>query len=125
MKLEKKITAELMQQDRLPIGVWEIKRTVGNSLPFNAFAEHQIHFLMKVKHQKLHLKIRDVGVAQKQFDGATFKKYPAWCICCYPVNNKCGYSAYAIDIDEWYNERLTCGRKSLTKERAKEIGVEI
>lgn len=125
MKLENKITAELMAQNRLPPVSWEVKRTVKGALAFAAFAGHQISNLMKSKHQRLNIKIRDVGVARKEFDGLTLEKVPSWCICCYPANNKDGYMAYAIDIDVWYQERRTCGRKSLTEERAKELGFSI
>ena len=66
------------------------------------------------------------GYTCKEFDGITFKKSPAWCICCYPSNTvKCGYTAYAIDILDWYNERRTCGRQSLTEKQAQNIGFEI
>ena len=123
MKLESKITAEMMKANRLPVGVWEIKRTTGKSLPFNSFATHQIDYLMKAKHQRLNIKIRDVGVARKEFDGVTLQKSPAWCVCCYPSDtNKYGYNAYAIDIDIWYRERQTCGRKSLTEDSAMILG---
>ncbi|HCC04972.1 TPA: hypothetical protein DEP58_01540 [Patescibacteria group bacterium] len=126
MKLEKKITAELMRDNRLPEGCWEAKRTTGKSIPFSAFADHQINNLLKAKKQVLNIKIRDIGVARKEFDGITFKKSPAWCICCYPSNTvKCGYTAYAIDILDWYNERRTCGRQSLTEKQAQNIGFEI
>lgn len=122
MKLESKITSELMAANRLPPVAWEIKRTVGRSLPFAAFANHQIGNLMKSKHQRLNIKIRDVGVARKEFDGMTLEKVPSWTICCYPADNKDGYNCYSIDIDDWYNERRTCGRKSLTEDRAKQLG---
>jgi hypothetical protein len=122
MKLENKITAELMKANRLPPVAWEVKRTVGKSLPFSSFADHQITNLLKAKRQRLNLKIRDVGVARKEFDGLTLDHSPAWCVCCYPADNKDGYNCYAIDIDVWYNERRTCDRKSLIEERAKSLG---
>lgn len=125
MKLEKDITSILEKEDRLPVGCWEVKRTVGRTLLFSEFANHQIESLMKAKHQRLHIKIRDVGRHKKNFDGMTFEKSPAWCICCYPEDVKHGFVAYSIDIDVWYNERRTCGKKSLSKERAKELGFEI
>ena len=122
MKLENKITAILEKENRLPVGCWEVKRTTGNSIPFSSFANHQIESLMKAKHQRLNVKIRDVGRHLKNFDGMTFEKSPAWCVCCYPFNNKQGFIAYSIDIDVWYNERRTSGKKSLSLERAKELG---
>ena len=125
MKLEKKITGELMAEDRLLPGAWEIKRTKTNSIAFSSFAVHQITALFKAKLQRLHVKIRDVGVFKKEFDGITLEKSPAWCICCYPDDNRKGYVAYAIDVGVWHKERQTCGRKSLTKERANELGEEI
>ena len=125
MKLESKITAELMKQNRLPIGAWEIKRTKGNTIPFSAFAEHQISNLIKACKQRLNIKIRDVGVARKEFDGVTLDHSPSWCVCCYPEENKDGYVAYAIDVLDWYNERRTSGKKSISKERAEQLGTQI
>ena len=122
MKLESKITAELMATNRTPPVAWEVKRTIGKSIPFSAFADHQIANLMKSKHQRLNIKIKDVGVARKEFDGMTLEKVPSWCICCYPAENKDGYNCYSIDIDVWYNERRTCGKKSLNEERASLLG---
>jgi len=120
MKLESKITAELQSQNRLPVGAWEVKRTTNNSLPFKSFAQHQIDSLLKAKRSRLNVKIRDAGVFKKPFDGLTLEKTPAWCVCCYPEGK--GYTAYAIDIEVWYLERRTCGRKSMTKERASQLG---
>lgn len=122
MKTESVITAELMKANRTPLGCWEIKKSNTNSIPFAGFRDHQIAYLMKAKHQRLNIKIKDVGVARKEFDGMTFEKSPAWCVCCYPADNKDGYNCYSIDVDDWYNERRTCGRKSLTEDRAKELG---
>lgn len=122
MKTESVITAELMRANRTPVGIWEVKKTNTNSIPFSGFADHQVASLMKAKHQRLNIKIRDVGIHQKNVDGMTFEKSPSWCLCCYPADNKDGYNCYSIDIDDWYNERRTCGRKSLTEERAKQLG---
>lgn len=77
MKLENEITSILEKEDRLPVGCWEVKRTVGKAIPFSGFADHQIASLMKAKHQRLHVKIRDVGRHKKHFDGMTFEKSPA------------------------------------------------
>jgi hypothetical protein len=125
MKTEAVITSDLMKEDRLPVGAWEVKVTKLKSLAFNKFLDHQIKYLMKATNQRLNIKIRDVGKAKKQFDGVTFHMSPAWCVCCYPSTNKKGYVAYAIDVLDWYQERRTCGRKSLTEKRASEIGDEI
>lgn len=125
MKLESQITAELMKQERMPVGAWEVKRTTGKSLPFCKFAQHQIEYLLKAKTRVLSIKIRDVGKAKKEFDGVTFYKSPSSCICCYPAKNKDGYHAYSIDIEVWYQERRTCGRKSLTEKRASELGYQL
>lgn len=122
MKTEAVITAELMKQNRIPVGCWEVKRTTDKSLAFDEFAGHQIDSLMKAYYKKLNIKIRDIGRHKKPFDGATFLWSPAWCICCYPAENKDGYNAYAINIDAWYNARRTCGRKSLSEKLASEIG---
>lgn len=125
MKLENVITAELMASNRLPDGAWEVKRTVSNSLAFSAFSDHQINRLLKVRKQTFHYKIQDVGKSRKPFDGFTMTKQPAWCVCCYPSNTPPGYTAYAIDILVWYDERRICGRKSLIEARAKELGIMI
>lgn len=125
MKSESTITAELMSQSRLPVGMWEVKITKSNAIPFAGFADHQISSLLKARKQRLNYKIQDVGIARKPFDGFTVEKSPAWCILCYPSPMAPGYTAYAVDVIDWYQERRTCGRKSITKERAKELGKEI
>lgn len=122
MKSESTITAELMSQSRLPVGVWEVKRGI-TAIPFTDFADHQIRSLLKARKQRFNYKIQDVGIARKPFDGFTVEKSPAWCILCYPTPH--GYVAYAVDVLDWYQERRTCGRKSITKERAEELGREI
>jgi hypothetical protein len=119
---EAKLTALLMKEQRMPFGLWEVKITKGKSIPFSGFSNEQITVLMRAKHQRYDYKIRDTSLDKMRVDGFTFIKSPSWCICCYPAENRDGYNAYAIDIDVWYQERRTCGRKSLTEERAIELG---
>lgn len=125
MKSESTITAEIMSQNRMPVGVWEVKRTTGKSISFTDFADHQILALVKARKQKFAYKIQDVGVAKKPFDGFSVEKFPAWCILCYPSPTPPGYTAYAVDVLVWYNERRICGRKSITEERARALGAVI
>jgi hypothetical protein len=118
---EAKLTAKLMREQRMPHGIWEVKFTKGKSIPFSGFSNEQLMVLMRAKHQRFDYKIRDTSLDKMRVDGFTFIKSPAWCICCFPVTEN-EYNSYAIDIDDLYEERRTCGRKSLTENMAVRIG---
>ena len=100
--------------------VFELKITHGKSLPFNAVQEHQINALRLAKHSSIHFKIPDSGYAQNPFDSFQIANAPAWVVVMFYQRGQKKF--YMIDVDVWIKEEETSDRKSLTEERAKEIG---
>lgn len=113
-----------MKEQRMPFGIWEVKFTKGRSIPFSGFSNEQLMVLMRAKHQRFDYKIRDTSLDKMRVDGFTFMKSPAWCICCF-AQGKSTFTAYAVDIDDLYHLRRTCGRKSFTEDMVKAISKEI
>lgn len=121
---EKDITREVLEIARAELGdsaAIEIKLCKGTSLSFSALAEHQEKALWHAKHSVLVFKIPDMGY-QNPFDAFLLKETLGMVVVVfYEPRKLC--EAYFIDIDAWIAERETCGRKSLTLERAREIGM--
>jgi len=105
----------------IPDGVWEVKLCgqKRNSISYKQFAPHQINNLLKAKHQKIVVKIRDVGKHKKEFDGFSQTKGPAWVVLVY------GKNAYTVDIDAFYNFCMREGNKLVTEEDAIWFGTKI
>ncbi len=95
-------------------GAFELK-SVDTSLPFSALPDHQIEGLLHAKHEKIYMKLPDVGF-QMPFDCFILASVPAWVVVRYSSGNW-----YTIDIDAFVKERDTSTRKSLTEERAAAI----
>lgn len=100
-------------------GAFELKLVKGNSMPFSAVMEHQVQNLLIVKHSILTYKIPDAGIAQKPFDCFTLKGN-AFIVINYYIRGQKEF--VIIDIDDFVKEKETSERKSLTEERAKQIG---
>jgi penicillin-binding protein-related factor A (putative recombinase) len=99
---------------------YELKLCKRKSIPFNAIEKHQKEYLFLVKHGTFPYKIPDVGLAQRPFDGFCFVKSPAYIGIMF---HKRGQKEFIlIDIDNFLNEEKTSERKSLTEEKAKQIG---
>ncbi len=96
-------------------GVFELKSARGNSLPFSAVVPHQIEGLWHAKHEKIYMKLPDVGY-QMPFDCFCVKGVPAYVVIRYESG-----AWYMIDIDRFIEERDSSARKSLTEERARII----
>lgn len=95
-------------------GVFEIKYSTGESLPFDAVKEHQVWNLLKVRHQTFVYKIPDLG-EKAPFDMFSMKEMPAYVVIKYPK------FFCLITIDAWCNESKISKRRSLTSSRAKDI----
>ncbi len=99
---------------------YELKLTKDPSLPFNAVQDHQIRALLLAKHKQLIHKIADVGMLQKPFDCLILSGVPAYVVIQFW---KPGVKEFfMIDIDDFVLEMETSDRKSLTPERAYQIG---
>lgn len=105
-------------------GVFELKAVSKNSIPFSAVQEHQETALYAVKHGSLAYKIPDDTRGFKPFDCFLFVMSPAFVVIMFNAKEKAQKEFYLIDIDSWLAEKeLARGvRKSLTCERAREIG---
>lgn len=95
-------------------GVFELKLTHSDSLPFSAVQPHQELALWHTQHNQLVYKIPDVGF-QNPFDCVSLVEIPAYVVVRYPE------FFCLINIDTWQKEAKLSKRKSLTASRAKEI----
>ena len=98
---------------------FELKLARSNSLPFDTVKEHQSDALYHAKHNKIIYKIPDLGT-QNPFDSLVLCGVPAYVVVMFNGKED---DFFMIDIDKWIKEKEISDRKSLTKERAKEIGV--
>lgn len=97
---------------------FELKATKGQSIPFNAVQEHQLHALWVAKHEVLAFKIPDCGF-QNPFDSITLAGVPAFVVIMFEAKTD---KFFMIDVDDWIQEQENADRKSLRVERAAEIG---
>lgn len=100
-------------------GAFELKICKGISLPFDAVQPHQIQALQLVKSHGIEYKIPDDTRGTKPFDCFRLKG-EAYVVVMFYVRGENGF--YLIDVDRFVTEQETSSRKSLTEERAKEIG---
>jgi len=104
---------------------FELKITHGgHALPFNAVKDHQIAALMAAKHGNLPFKIPDDSRGEKPFDCFILSSVDAYVVIQYYIR---GCNEFImIDVDDFVSERESSSfRKSLTQERAKQIGLVI
>ena len=97
---------------------FELKCTKKNSLSFSAVKSHQESALYAVKHGVFVFKIPDLG-NQNPFDSFMFKQSAAFVVIMFNAKSN---DFVLIDIDTWLTEKQSSQRKSLTLERALEIG---
>ena len=95
-------------------GLYELKQTTGNSIPFASVVPHQVDALYNVKHSTLVYKIPDVGY-QNPADCFSLSEQEACVVLKFPG------AFYLIDIDTWIHESEYSERKSITHMRAKEL----
>ena len=102
---------------------FELKLARGNSLPFSALEEHQKNALLGARHAQIGFKIPDTGYTNP-FDFFTLSRVDAFVVVQFsnPTARTHPKDFYLIDIDAWCKEEETSERKSLTIEKAKEIG---
>lgn len=99
----------------------ELKLTKTKSLPFSALKEHQRHALLTASNGRLIYKIPDDSVGQKPFDCFCITNASSWVVIMFYTRGCKTF--YMIPIDVWVKEEKTSKRKSLTEERANEIGL--
>lgn len=104
-------------------GAFELKICKGKSLPFNAVKDHQIDNLRIAKHSDKGLvyKIPDDSIGVKPFDSFKLVCVPSFVVIMF---YKRGQKEFImIDVDKYVEEVNNSERKSLTEDRAKEIGI--
>ena len=96
----------------------------GKPMPFNKIAEHQLSGLYDAKHSGCYHKLSDMSREKKPFDCFFIKEVAAYIVIWWykPRQKK---EMIWIDIDRMILEIKNSNRKSLTEERAKEIGTVI
>lgn len=100
---------------------FELKITETGTLPFSRLEEHQEIWLLNAKHSQICYKIPDVGYDSKPFDQFCLGGAKAFVVIMF--NYSSGQKEFImIDIDDFIKEKETSDRKSLTYDRAKEIG---
>ncbi len=99
--------------------VFELKASKSNSLPFNSLKEHQANALYACKNNKIVWKIPDAGF-QNPFDSFVLKEVHAYVVVMFNTKSD---DFYMIPIENWTKEAESSERKSITKEKAQEIGV--
>lgn len=83
--------------------------------------EHQLAALLAVKHNRLAYKIADDSVGFKPFDCFHIRNAPAYVVVMFYKRGTKKF--YMIDVDTWERETKVSSRKSLTEDRAGEIGL--
>jgi len=101
--------------------LFELKVT-SKPLPFNAVLQHQKDALVAAKHRSLIFKIPDDSRCFKPADCFCLAGEEAYVVIMYYEPRKSTF--IMIDIDVFLKEENASKRKSLTEERAREIGVE-
>jgi hypothetical protein len=110
-----------------PVFVYELKIAKHPSLPFSRIEPHQVAYLYKTRHSCFTYKISDVSPGEKPFDGFSLCNVPAyvvigWFKAAAAKSAAEGLATTFIDIDTLVAEEKTAARRSITEERAKEIG---
>lgn len=98
---------------------WEAKFTRTNYINFKALAAHQEQRLIQSE-RSYSYKIPDAGIAQKPFDGVTVVRATPMFIAIYYKPRET--ELYEIPIRAFLKEKYESGEKSLSLERAREIG---
>lgn len=98
---------------------WEAKFTRTNRLNFKCLAEHQEEKLLKAE-MAYGEKIADAGLMKKPFDGYVLYKARSFFIAIYFLPRQT--EVYEIPIRDFLKEKYAGKEKSLTKDRASEIG---
>lgn len=101
---------------------WEAKFVRTNRIPFSCLPQHQEEFLLAAE-RVLSGKIPDVGFSKKWFDGLVLYKATSLFIAIYYAPR--ATEIYEIPIRAFLHEKYHSKEKSLTKERAAEIGKRI
>lgn len=102
---------------------FELKVTPTDSIAFTDVREHQVDALLAVKRAKLFWKIPDDSMAAKPFDCFLLVASSAWIVVMFRCRERGQGEFFLIDVEVWTAERKRSKRRSLTEERARQIGL--
>jgi len=101
------------------LGYFELKQTKANSLAYNSLAEHQEDGLIAAKISGFRWKLSDADPRQKPFDYVSAPPMDSFVVIgwtdCFTI----------IHMSSFERERNKKERKSIAKDRAKEIAMKI
>ena len=100
-------------------GVFELKQTDIDSIPFSKVEEHQLESLIAVQHNGFLHKISDADPRRKAFDIVYTRPLVGYIAIRFPK------VTCVITVNNFVFERDRSKRKSLTIERAREISTRI
>jgi len=104
---------------------YELKITKTKTLPFSRIAGHQITSLLKAKHGILAHKISDLAVGSfLPFDCFTLVGSAAYLVVMF-YKPRMQKVCYAIDIDDLIKLKDTPGKRSISEEDARNLGITI
>jgi len=115
-----KFTRWLKSGSDVPTGAFELKLSKGKSIPFDAVMVHQLAGLRIAKHGRLAYKIADDSQGSKPFDCFLLAGTDAWVVIMFWERGQKEF--FLIDVDVFVAEQQNAKRKSLTEQRAREIG---
>ena len=98
----------------------ELKLCKTSTFSFSHIRDNQFDGLFNAKHKGIYHKMSDQSRGLKPADSFWLMGVPAYLIICFYVPRKKKKTVW-IDIDVLLHEMRTCGRKSITEERAIEI----
>jgi len=103
---------------------YELKAAEANSIPFSAVADHQERALDVANNgpRPFVYKISDFDRMQKPFDCFSLFGVPAYVVIIFNWNQGNRKDFVMIEIDDWLEEAESSERKSITSERADQIG---
>ena len=113
--------------------VYELKICKGTSLPFDHLDQHQVQSLLDSQNSTLYHRLTDqpwmegrpfVFTKKKPFDCFVVVKVKAFVVVWFYIPRK-PKIFFKIPIEVWLKERDTCGRKSITAQRASELGTAV
>ena len=104
----------------LVTAAFELKITNDKFIYFSRLEVHQKEALLAAKHSKIYHKIPDAG-DRNPFDCFILAQIPAYVVVFFYERGQKEF--VMVDIDSWVEEEKESKRKSLTEERARQIGL--
>lgn len=103
-------------------GAFELKVSPTDSLPFEAVKEHQENALFLSEHGSIVYKIPDDSMQQKPFDCFQLVGVPGHVVVMFNSKERGQKEFFMIPVQDWLQEKQNSVRRSLTVDRAREIG---